>query len=137
MFSRPVSSGWNPVPTSSREAMRPLALMLPVVGPVTLERIFSRVLLPAPFFPMIPSTSPCFTSKLMSFSAQAYALSPLLSRTLVSPILRYGSSLPRTRCHHRLRSWLNVPVPTSPRRYCLERFSTLMTVSDMQGSNIV
>src|SRR5689334_7032108 len=34
------------------------------------DRIFSSVDLPAPLRPMMPSTSPCFTSKLTSFSAQ-------------------------------------------------------------------
>src|ERR1700689_365665 len=33
------------------------------------DRIFSRVLLPAPFRPIMPTTSPCLTSKLTSFRA--------------------------------------------------------------------
>ena len=33
-------------------------------------RIFSSVLLPAPLRPISPTTSPSFTSKLTSFSAQ-------------------------------------------------------------------
>ena len=40
----------------------PLIRTSPLVGAVTRERIFSRVLLPAPFLPMIPRISPCFTS---------------------------------------------------------------------------
>src|SRR5437660_580599 len=40
------------------------------------ERILSSVLLPAPLRPMMPTTSPRFTSKLTSFSAQK-ACSPL------------------------------------------------------------
>ena len=34
MFSRPVSSGWNPVPTSSRVAVRPHSVIRPSVGGV-------------------------------------------------------------------------------------------------------
>ena len=54
MFSRPVSSGWKPVPTSSRLATRPRMLMRPLVGSVMRLRIFSRVDLPAPLRPMMP-----------------------------------------------------------------------------------
>ncbi len=43
MFSRPVSSGWKPVPTSSRLATRPLIVMRPVVGSVMRLRILSSV----------------------------------------------------------------------------------------------
>ena len=32
MFSRPVSSGWNPAPTSSRAETLPLTLHVPDVG---------------------------------------------------------------------------------------------------------
>ena len=53
-FSRPVSSGWKPVPTSSSEPTRPRIVGPPAVGSVIRERIFSRVLLPAPFRPMMP-----------------------------------------------------------------------------------
>ncbi len=56
MFSRPVSSGWKPVPTSSSEPTRPRTVTVPSVGSVTRERILSRVLLPAPLRPTMPST---------------------------------------------------------------------------------
>src|ERR1700752_2909662 len=46
--------------------------MLPLVGSVTLEITFRRVLLPAPLRPRIPTTSPCATSKLTSSSAQNF-----------------------------------------------------------------
>ncbi len=49
---------------------RPVMSARPVVGSVIRDRIFSSVLLPAPFRPMIPTTSPGFTSKDTSFSAQ-------------------------------------------------------------------
>jgi len=45
------------------------------------------------------------------------------------PILRQGSSLPLTRAHQRLRSWLMVPVPMVPRRYCLLIFSNFIAIS--------
>ena len=57
-FSRPVRSGWKPVPTSSSAPARPQTRASPDVGSVTPERIFSSVVLPAPLRPMIPSTSP-------------------------------------------------------------------------------
>src|SRR6185436_10089695 len=75
MFSRPVSSGWKPVPTSSRLDTRPSRSMCPRVGGVIRERIFSSVLFPAPLGPMMPTTSPTCTSKLTSCSAQNSAVS--------------------------------------------------------------
>ncbi len=69
MFSRPVSSGWNPVPTSSRLPTRPPSSIRPVVGAVIRLMILRRVLLPAPLRPMIPTTSPQLTSKLTSWRA--------------------------------------------------------------------
>ena len=76
------------IQTSSKLPMRPRARMVPVVGAVTLESIFNRVLLPAPFLPMMPTTSPCSTMKSMSRRAHTYSLSPLVLRSLVSPMVR-------------------------------------------------
>ncbi len=70
MFSRPVSSGWKPVPTSSSEPTRPSSVTCPSVGSVMRLRIFSSVLLPAPLRPMMPTTSPRLTSKQTSLRAQ-------------------------------------------------------------------
>jgi len=53
-FSRPVSSGWNQVPTSSSEPSRLWTSTSPADGSVIRERILSRVLLPAPLRPMRP-----------------------------------------------------------------------------------
>ena len=71
MFSRPVSSGWKPVPTSSRLATRP------VIVDAARGRLGDAAtgssaasLLPAPLRPMMPTTSPRLTSKLTSLSAQ-------------------------------------------------------------------
>ena len=58
------------MPTSSSEPIRPRKRMRPSVGSVTRESTFRNVLLPAPFRPINPTTSPSATSKEMSFSAQ-------------------------------------------------------------------
>ena len=70
MFSRPVSSGWKPVPTSSRLPTRPRSRTSPAVGRVIRLRTFSRVDFPAPLWPTTPSTSPGSTWNETSFSAQ-------------------------------------------------------------------
>src|SRR5437879_587325 len=70
MFSRPVSSGCKPVPTSSRLAIRARSTTRPSVGSVIREMTFSRVLLPAPLRPTIPTTSPSPTLKVTSFRDQ-------------------------------------------------------------------
>ena len=69
MFSRPVNSGWKPMPSSSSEATLPRTVTAPAVGEVTPESSLSRVLLPAPFSPTIPRLSPWRSSKLTSRSA--------------------------------------------------------------------
>jgi len=52
-----------------------------------------------------------------SASVQApNVLQPRTPAAHTSPILRYGSSFPRTRCHQRFTSCASDPVPTSPRR---------------------
>ena len=76
MLSRPVSSGWKPVPTSSSDASRPLMSAYPAVGSVMRERIFSSVLLPAPLRPMMPSTWPCSSSNETSLRAQIVSTLP-------------------------------------------------------------
>ena len=82
------------MPTSNKDAILPLDLILPVLGPVTLDKILSKVDFPAPFLPIIPKTSPFFTSKLISFKAQTYSDSPFVDLSFASPIFKYGSSLP-------------------------------------------
>ena len=69
-FSRPVSSGWNPVPTSRRLPTRPRISARPSVGVVMRVNSFSKVDFPAPLRPMIPTTWPVGTSNEMSRSAQ-------------------------------------------------------------------
>jgi hypothetical protein len=61
VFSIPVSSPWNPVPTSSSEPTRPRVRDTPSVGVVMPLITFSSVLLPAPLDPMMPSAVPSST----------------------------------------------------------------------------
>ena len=70
MFSRPVSSPWKPVPTSSRLPTRPRISTRPDVGVVMRVSTLSSVDFPAPFRPTTPSTSPSGTWNEMSLSAQ-------------------------------------------------------------------
>ena len=69
MFWRPVNSGWKPEPSSRIEAILPLTRNPPAVGDVMPARIFSSVLLPAPFSPISASPSPRGSAKLTSVSA--------------------------------------------------------------------
>ncbi len=80
MFSRPVSSPWKPVPTSSRLPTRPRITALPCVGVVMRVRIFSSVDFPAPLGPITPITSPCSTPKETSRSAQIVSAGGRCSR---------------------------------------------------------
>src|SRR6267143_5959544 len=115
VFSRPVSSGWKPVPTSRREPTRPWISAQPVVGRVMRERIFRRVVLPAPLRPMRPRTSPSRTSSDTSFKAQKD--SSFFRRSEATGDLRNASSECRS------------PSSTcKPRRYSLLRPSAWMTV---------
>lgn len=50
--------------------MRPLEIMLPLVGGVILLSTLRSVDFPAPFLPIMPTESPGLTVKLMSFKAQ-------------------------------------------------------------------
>ncbi len=70
MFSRPVSWGWNPVPSSSSAEMRPFATIRPVVGRWMLAMSRSRVDLPDPLWPMMPCIDPSWMSKDTPFRAQ-------------------------------------------------------------------
>ena len=131
MFSFAVISGWKPVPTSSRLAILPFTPIFPTVGAVMLLMSLSRVLLPLPLAPMIPTTSPFPIFKEMSFRAHTYSLSPFFVLSLISPTIRYGSSFPRRLVFsQRLRSCARVPVPILPRRYCFPTFSNSMAISE-------
>jgi len=102
-------------------------LIWPEVGAVTCDMILSNVLFPAPFRPMMPSTSPSSSSKLTS--ARAQKCSPNRRARCSSPTVRSGSGLPRTFAHQRLRSSTSIPPPSTPSRYCLLRCSTEIAVA--------
>ena len=70
ILSFPVSSGCRPAPISIRGPILPLVLTFPLVGLVTLARIFKTVDLPAPLGPIIPSISPCFKLNVTLSNAQ-------------------------------------------------------------------
>jgi len=69
MFSRPERSGWNPAPSSSRAPIRRETRTLPEFGCKIPAMHFSRVLLPEPFWPITPNTSPSRTSNVTSLTA--------------------------------------------------------------------
>ena len=68
-FSRPVNSGWKPIPSSRIEATTPCRSTEPEVGCVVPATIFRSVDLPAPFSPIRPSARPRASSKDTSVSA--------------------------------------------------------------------
>src|SRR6266581_2043359 len=70
MFSCPVRSGWNPVPSSSSAEVRPFNFTSPRVGALTPESTLSSVLFPAPLRPMMPTVLPRAMSNDTSCSAQ-------------------------------------------------------------------
>ena len=134
MFSRPVSSGWKPVPTSSRLATRPRSVTRPFVGSVMRLNIFSKVLLPAPLRPMTPRTSPCSTSKLTSLSAQNSSTSSpwtiSLPRNEVDGLAGEVASLAR---HHVAQRGIPLALggPMSNQVAFRHKFSTLMIGLDI------
>ena len=69
-FSRPVSSGWNPVPTSRSDPTRPRMSARSLEGRVMRAMIFSIVVLPAPLRPISPSGLSLAQLNEMSLSAQ-------------------------------------------------------------------
>ena len=58
MFSRPVRSCWKPAPSSRRPASLPRTATSPVVGWSTPQMHLSRVDLPEPLRPRMPTVSP-------------------------------------------------------------------------------
>ncbi len=84
MFSRPVKSGWNPAPSSSRDPTEPPTAILPLVGlkmPASSRR---SVVLPEPFRPTMPSDCPGSISSETSRSAQISAGRWWRRRTIAS-----------------------------------------------------
>src|SRR4029450_1902326 len=129
-FSRPVSSGWKPVPTSSRLATRPLIESRPSLGSVMRDRILSSVVLPAPLWPMMLTTSPRLISKSTSRSAQnSSTVSP---STMARPC---SMSVPLRNALRKPRATTSTNTePTSarwPMMNFLPSFSARMATSDM------
>src|SRR6476661_6982931 len=118
-FSRPVRSGWKPVPTSSSDPTRPSRSTVPVVGSTMRDRILSRVLFPDPLRPMIPTTSPWTTSNETSSSAQNRAAARRVPPRLISRAT--PSRLP-TSASRRVRY-----LARAPSWYCFPRCETRMT----------
>ena len=106
MLSRPVRSGLNPVPTSSRLETRPRNSATPSVGSVIRESTFNNVDFPAPLRPTMPSTSPRFTSKLTSRSAQ------IVSAVSIAP--KWRNERRRRSCESARR----FGAPRKPRMTC-------------------
>src|SRR5919198_4044066 len=123
-FSRPVSSGWKPVPTSRRLPTRPVTSAWPRVGSVIRERTRRSVVLPAPFRPMIPSTSPSRTSKETSSSAQMCSRGVRPVRSVRRPCTRWSRSVSIAEC-------------ICPIRYCFERPTTSMAMLVVVSSDQV
>src|SRR5512138_2191096 len=130
MFSRPVSSGWKPVPTSSNEPTRPRTLTVPSVGSVTRDRILSNVLFPAPLRPTMPRTLPSSRSKETSFNAQMKLLfleeEPLFDFPARDLANRIGA-LSESTITSRSIPYRNL-VCAAPILYRLLRFFTLIDV---------
>ena len=70
MFSRPVRSGENPVPSSSRAPIRPVVRTVPSEAASVPHSRWRRVDLPDPLAPMTPTDSPRPTVKDTSRRAQ-------------------------------------------------------------------
>jgi hypothetical protein len=70
MFSLPDSSGWNPEPISSSDAILPTLVIDPLSGWRISARHLRRVDLPDPFRPMSPKVDPRGTVNDTSCSAQ-------------------------------------------------------------------
>lgn len=88
MFSRPVSSGWKPVPTSIRLAIRRRWVTRPRVGSVVQLRIPNGVDLLAPLRSIMRSVSLRLTLKERSFSTKSSSTSS--PWTMAQPPLRDG-----------------------------------------------
>ena len=95
MFSRPVSSGWKPVPTSSSAATRPRVRETPAVGAVIPARILRMVLLPAPLRPTMPSASPSRDGELTSSQRPQLARRDGVRRPANGPAVGRGASRAR------------------------------------------
>src|SRR4051812_37479627 len=122
IFSRPVSSAWNPVPTSSRLATRPRIRIRPRVGSVIRLMILRKVDLPAPLRPTIPTTSPVWKRRLRPSRAQNS--SPLLPLARPDRKAAKGDRIAFSMAWRSPSRLAEVPI-----MYRFDRSSTSMAVS--------
>ena len=119
MFSRPLSSGSMPVPSSISASLRPRNRTTPRSGLSNPYRIFSSVLLPAPLRPTTASDSPRRSSNDTSSTAQN------------SPARNDASSAPRGRSS---RAMSRTPYQSARRiewQYFFDRPDTASTTSSL------
>src|SRR5919197_1621936 len=95
------------------------------------ERIFSRVLLPAPLRPTMPRTSPCLTPNETSRSAQMVSADP---RPLASR--RIARTAPESASLAASRRLREAPRCRAPMAYCLLKRWT-RTATSLIGSHDV
>src|ERR1700723_583065 len=127
--------------------IRPSTPKEPDVGYVILERIFSRVLFPAPFFPMMPTVSPCRIDSEMVSSAQSHSSSLLLrakssARALAMESRRVGLELPSLYCLETLSTQMATlivrfcsPFDSAQLDYVREAFLALTEVQETAGEH--
>ena len=140
MFSLPVSSGWKPVPTSSKLATRPRSKTRPFVGSVMRLRIFSKR---------------AFAGTVAANDAQDLALLDLEAHILERPKfldliplhdLATTNDVGRLACkvtdfasddvaQRRVLIFLPEEANRCPIRYRLDRFSTTIAFSDMAANS--
>lgn len=99
--------------------------------------IFNNVVLPAPFFPIIPRISPCFISRLISLSAHTRSDPLELCALELDVTSELGSSFPRKRAQAEAISFVNIPVEIVPKRYFLARFFISITLDKLIEDKLV
>ena len=82
-FSRPVNSGLKPAPSSSSAAILPLTSTMPALGASVPQITCSKVDLPEPLRPTMPTVSPRATVRSMPRSAWNSRNQRALSRVII------------------------------------------------------
>src|ERR1700722_14798796 len=122
MFSRPVRSCWKPAPSSKSPASLPRTATSPEVGCSTPQMHLSRVDLPEPLRPRMPTVSPSLTVSETSLRAQKSSVDfrrpPWMSRSFTVLYWPWASrkrlETPRTSTAKSLTSELLGEVPLEP-----------------------
>ena len=102
--------------------------MMPVVGDVILDKIFSSVDLPEPLQPITPKISPCFISRFILLSAHILSVSLSIFLLLLNQG-ELGSTLLVSLAKAEEISRLSILVEILPNWYCLDRFFISIMVS--------